>query len=458
MSDDPALWSTSRQAQAIRTGEISSRELLELYINRIESINGELNAVVTQDFAAARIQADAADKALAAGESSGPLHGIPVTIKDALEVRGMRSTGGAVELSNHIPDQDAPVVAAVRGAGANIIGKTNLPRWSADIQAYNEIFGQTGNPWNLERVPGGSSGGAAAAVAAGLSSFEIGTDIGGSIRFPAAFCGVFGHKPSFGLVPSSGYLDHAAGGTTEADVNVIGPIDRSAEDLELLLTILLRQEEPWKIDLESPSGQLNSLRVGTWLNDDFCPVDDIVLERTTAAAAALKTAGFNLVGDRKPAIDPSEASNLAMALVSAAMLQSGEDPGYTHRAWLEHHQAREAIREAWARLFEDIDILLMPVSFVPPFTHIHEGDFSSRTLLCNGETRAYADLVKWTMLVGMAYLPSTVPPIGLGRNGLPVGIQVVGKYGADLTTIRFAGALAELMGGYQPPPIALAAS
>ena len=138
-------------------------------------------------------------------------------------------------------------------------------------------------------MPGGSSGGAAAAVAAGLSSFEIGTDIGGSIRFPAAFCGVFGHKPSFGLVPSSGYLDHAAGGTTEADVNVIGPIARSAEDLELLLTILLRQEKPWKIDLESPPGQLNSLRVGTWLNDDFCPVDDIVLERTTAAAAALET-------------------------------------------------------------------------------------------------------------------------------------------------------------------------
>ena len=454
MSDDPALWTTSQQVEAIQMAKISSRELLEHYIARIERLNPKINAVITTDFARARSNADAADAAISEGRQTGPLHGIPATIKDALETRDLRSTGGATELSNHVPAQDAPVVAAVRDAGANIMGKTNLPRWSMDIQAYNEMFGHTGNPWNLERIPGGSSGGAAAAVAAGLSSFDIGTDIGGSIRFPAAFCGVFGHKPSFGIVPSTGYLDHADGGTTEADINVIGPIARSAEDLELLLSIMLRRTPPWEIRLAKPSGELKTLKIATWLDDDFCRVDESVLERTTAAADALKQSGFNVIGDCRPDLDPREASNLGMALVGAAMLQSREEVNHTHLDWLNQHQARESLKAAWARFFEDVDVLLMPVCFVPPFPHMHEGEFSTRTLECNGEIRPYSDLMRWTVLVGMAYLPSTVPPIGLSSSGLPVGIQIVGKYGADLTTIRLGGALSELMGGYQPPSIA----
>ncbi|MEM7018131.1 MAG: amidase family protein [Pseudomonadota bacterium] len=456
MNDTPALWSLTAQINAIKSGNLSCRELLELYIARIEKINPTINAVITTDYDNARQRADTADAALQRDEGLGPLHGIPITVKDALQTADLRSTGGARELKESIPEVDAPVVQAVREAGANIFGKTNLPRWSGDIQSYNDMFGTTSNPWNTEHVPGGSSGGAAAAVASGLTSFEIGTDIGGSIRFPSAFCGVFGHKPSFGIVPSTGYLDHQLGGTTEADVNVIGPIARSAEDLELLLGLMLKNESPWRVELPRPAAPLKDLRIASWLNDDFCPVDNVVADKHEDMVSRLEQAGYNISCNKRPAIDPMAASNLGLRLVSLATSQASKSKsGIDHRDWLEMHRQRLAINEVWARFFDDVDVLLMPVCFVPPFPHLQEGNFQTRTVQCDGEARPYADTVRWTILVGMAYLPSTVPPIGLGASGLPIGVQVVSKYGADLTSIRVAAAISELCGGYTPPPIAL---
>lgn len=463
MTDEPALWSAGRQAAAIRAGEMTSSELLERIIARIERINPDLNAVITKEFDKARESAAAADEALARGDTVGPLHGLPVTIKDALQTRGIRSTGGAIELQENVPEDDAPTVKAVKDAGAIVIGKTNLPRWSADIQAFNEMFGTTVNPWNKDSVPGGSSGGAAAAVAAGLTAFEIGTDIGGSIRFPSAFCGVFGHKPSFGIVPSTGYLDHEHGGTTEADINVIGPIARSAEDLELLLGILARKEKPLVADLAPPPDDVTSLRVAAWLDDPFCPIDKEVYDVIRAATDALADSGITVDRDARPDIDPRAASGLGMWLVGAATIQprprtakqdgNRKESGnpITHEQWLDAHLNREAIRAKWAEFFTRFDAILMPVAFVPPFPHNQEGDFSTRILLCNGEERPYADIVAWTILTGMAYLPVTVPPIGLGSSGLPIGIQVVGPHGGDYRTIRLAAHLSELCGGYQPP-------
>ena len=459
--DDIALWSTTQQALAIRTGDITSRQLLEHIIARIERLNGTLNAVITQDLASARIAADAADAAIARGDDVGPLHGIPITIKDALKVAGMRSTGGALELRDNIPDHDAPVVQAVRDAGAIIFGKTNLPRWSGDAQAFNEMFGTTVNPWNAARVPGGSSGGAAAAVAAGLTSFEIGTDIGGSIRFPASFCGVFGHKPSWGIVPSTGYLDHKAGGTTEADINVLGPIARSAEDLELLLGLLLRRDGPLVANIEPASKDVKSLRVAAWLDDPFCRVDAEVLAVTNSAVDALEASGVEVDRAARPDIDPAEASRLGFSLLFAATIQSSEDVSredtettteMSHRQWLDAHTRREQIRGKWAQFFDRYDAILMPISFVPPFAHNQEGDLTSRTLTCNGAERPYLDIARWTILTGMAYLPASVPPLGLGKSGLPISFQVVGPYGADYTTIRLAGYIADLCGGFRPPP------
>lgn len=224
-----------RLAGAIRDKELGSRELLDLYLGRIERLDGPVNALVTLDVERARAAAAQADEAMARGESSGPLHGLPITIKDAIATEGIRSTGGATELKDHVPTEDAPVVAKLKAAGAIVFGKTNLPRWSGDLQTYNEMFGTTSNPWNTDLIPGGSSGGAAAAVAAGFTSFEVGTDIAGSVRVPSHLCGVFGLKPSYGLIPQRGYFDHVGGGTTDADINVFGPIARSAEDLDLLL-------------------------------------------------------------------------------------------------------------------------------------------------------------------------------------------------------------------------------
>jgi len=464
ITEEIVFWSTTRQAEAIRGGEISSRDLLELLIARIETINPDLNAVITLDLEGARSLADEADAKLQNGDVVGPLHGIPITIKDALETEGLRSTGGATELHNNIPSKDADVVASVKDAGAIVFGKTNLPRWSGDIQAFNEMFGTTVNPWDGERVPGGSSGGAAAAVSAGLSSFEIGTDIGGSIRFPASFCGVFGHKPSWGVVPSTGYLDHEGGGIIEADVNVHGPIARSADDLEMLLKILIRKESPLVTALAPPPDDLSNLKVASWLDDPFCPVDTKVLTVMDAAVTSLEKAGISVDRNARPDVDPEDAFALGAWLVSAAMVQSlppetlegldveGASSKTTHREWLDRHAKREAIRDKWAEFFEEFDAVIMPISFVPPFRHNQEGDFGTRTLVCNGEERPYADLVRWTILTGMAYLPATTPPIGFDDEGLPISFQVVGPYGGDYTTIRLAGLIAELSGGYQPPP------
>ncbi len=320
--DTIALASTVRQAEAIRSGEITSRALLELFIARVERINPELNAVVTLDLERARPPRMRPMTAQARGDDLGPLHGVPITIKDALETEGIRSTGGATELHNNVPTRDAPVVRAVKDAGAIVFGKTNLPRWSSDIQSFNDMFGTTVNPWNPDHVPGGSSGGAAAAVATGLTSFEIGTDIGGSIRFPSSFCGVFGHKPSWSVVPSTGYIDHVNGGTTEADVNVLGPIARSAEDLELLLGILLRQDGPLVAQLPPAPEDLSTLRVAAWLDDPFCPVDAEVLEVMSAAVDALEASGIAVDRTARPDVDPAEASGLGMWMVTSAMLQS----------------------------------------------------------------------------------------------------------------------------------------
>ena len=464
ITEEVAFWSTTRQVEAIRKGEISSRELLELLIARIEKINPDLNAIITLDLEGARRLADEADAKLKDGELMGPLHGIPVTIKDALETKGLRSTGGASELHNNIPSKDAAVVAAVKEAGAIVFGKTNLPRWSGDFQAFNEMFGTTVNPWDSERVPGGSSGGAAAAVAAGLSSFEIGTDIGGSIRFPASFCGVFGHKPSWGVVPSTGYLDHEAGGTIEADINVHGPIARSAGDLEMLLKVLVRKDGPIVAALAPPPDDVTNLKVAAWLDDSFCPVDKEVLAVMDEAVTSLEEAGVSVDREARPDVDPEEASSLGLWLVSAAVVQSiapetlegleGESASAktSHRDWLVRCAEREIVRDKWAEFFDSFDAVIMPISFVPPFPHNQDGDFGTRTLICNGEERPYADLLRWTILTGMPYLPATTPPIGFDDDGLPISFQVVGPYGGDYTTIRLAGYIAELRGGYQAPP------
>jgi len=459
--DDLGVASATTLTTAIRERLLSSRELLELFLRRIDRLNPSLNAVVTVDAERAMDAATAADDQTASGAPLGPLHGLPITIKDAIETAGIRSTGGATELSTHVPDADAPAVARLRAAGAIVFGKTNVPRWSGDIQTYNDIFGVTNNPWDLTRTTGGSSGGPAAAVSAGLTSFELGTDIGGSVRIPASYCGIFGHKPSFGIVSQRGYLDRVGGGRIDADINVFGPLARSAEDLELLLGVLAgpNREDAvgWQLHLPEPRHQeLASYRVGIWLDDPEAEVDAEMDDLLAMAADALSAAGAYVEADR-PAVEMADAKRLFNDLILPAISVSldpdiGDALSGSHLAWLDNHQARTRMRQAWADWFTRFDVLLCPVMPMTAFPHDHHGTINDRVVTINGQPRNQSDTLAWTGLVGVVYLPSTVVPVGLTADGLPVGIQVVGPYLEDRTSLFVAARLAELTGGYQPPP------
>ncbi len=462
-NDSPALWTLREQAAAIRERRISSRELLDEYLSRIERINPALNAVVTLDEGPARDAAERADEATAgtgAGDL-GALHGLPVTIKDAIETAGIRSTGGAHELVGHVPETDAPAVASLREAGAIVFGKTNAPRWSGDIQTFNDVFGTTNNPWDHSRTPGGSSGGAAASVSAGLTSFELGTDIGGSVRIPSNFCGVFGHKPSFGIVPQRGYLDHVGGGLIDADINVFGPIARSAGDLSALIEVLARptgeDAKAWRLDLPAARhDDIREYRVGTWLDDPAGEVATEVGDVLTTAAEALSKAGAQ-VTDAHPPILLADAFALFSSLITPAISVStdkevGDAISGTHRAWLDNHEARTQMRRIWQEWFRDFDVLLCPVTPMAAFPHDQAGNLMDRSLTINGRARSQIDTLIWTGLVGVVYLPSTVAPVGFTPDGLPVGVQVVGPYLEDRTSLFVAGELESLAGGYTPPP------
>jgi amidase len=443
----------------IATREISARELLEHLLARLERHNPAINAVVTLDVERARAIAAARDAELARGEHAGPLHGVPMTVKDAIETGGIRSTGGAVELTDHVPNADAPAVARLRAAGAVVFGKTNLPRWSGDLQAYNEMFGTTNNPWDLTRGPGGSSGGAAAAVAAGLTPLELGTDIGGSVRIPSHFCGVCGHKPSFGVVSQRGYLDHVGGGTTDADINVFGPIARTVDDLALALDVLAGPDDErapaWQLALPPPRHTtLAEYRIGAWLDDDACPVSSDARAVLETALAELERAGAKIDRSARPAFALGDAVGVFMQLVGAAISVSLPDggPSIAHRDWLSFDQQRMRLRDTWRDFFRHYDVLLCPVTPTAAFPHQHDGDFLTRTITIDGVERPYLHHVFWTGMVGVALLPSTVPPAGRTTGGLPVGIQVVGPYLEDRTTLDVAQRITDVLGGFTPPP------
>jgi amidase len=456
-------WATAPatdQARAIRDREIGSRELLELYLDRIERLNPALNAVVTLVADRAREEADAADARAASGDELPPLHGLPITIKDAIETAGIRSTGGAVELRDHVPDQDAPAVARLRTAGAIVLGKTNVPRWSGDVQTFNELFGTTNNPWDVTRIPGGSSGGPAAAVAAGLTSFELGTDIGGSVRIPSHCCGTFGLKPSYGVVPQRGYLDSVGGGTTDADINVFGPLARSAEDLDMLLSVLAGPEPAravaWRLELPpSTTTSLAGLRLGVWLDDPDNPGERAMVEVLRRAVDRLADAGAK-VDDVRPPVDPAAQFELFRALIGPAVSvsagEAAEALGGSHYDWLLHDRERSALQTSWASWFESYDALLTPVLCSTAFPHLQEGNFLTRELVVDGAAREYMAVTWWTGMFGVLGLPVAVPPVGRTTAGLPVGMQVVTPFLRDRDAVRIAGLIAAAAGGYSVPP------
>lgn len=480
---DLAFRTATGLARALRSAEVSSVELLDLYAERVARLNPRINAVVATDWDAARKRAREADAALARGESWGPLHGLPMTIKDAYEVVGMPATSGAPELADHRPTTHATAVQRLIDAGAVVFGKTNLPLWASDLQSYNEVYGTTNNPWDVTRGPGGSSGGAGAALAAGLTPLELGSDIGGSIRNPAHFNGVYGLKPSHGLVPVRGHIPGPPGVLAEGDLGVAGPMARSAEDLDLALDVLASPDEThaaaWRLELPEPRAQrLRDFRVAAWLDDPLCPVDSDVRERLAHAVAALRDAGVKVDEKARPEIDAADSRGVYLRLLSsvttagvppaviermreAATRLSPADDGLaanmtrgavlSHRDWLSDNERRAKLRARWADFFRDYDILLCPAAPTAAFPHDHS-NINTRTIRIDGKEHAYFDQIFWAGLTTLVYLPSTVAPVGLAASGLPVGIQIVSGFCHDRSTTAFARALGEIVGGFQVPP------
>jgi amidase len=476
--EDVEYWSARAIAGAIATKQVSSREVLDHLLDRVSKLDGPVNAVVTIDADRARAEADAADGAVARGDDVGPLHGVPMTVKDTWETAGMRTTAGAPELRDHVPDDDAWPVAALRGAGAIVFGKTNVPLYAGDCQTYNDVFGTTNNPFDLERSCSGSSGGAGAALACGFTPLEVGSDIAGSIRSPAHVNGVVGHKPSFGIIPTHGHIPGPPGTLTEADIAVGGPMARTVQDCAIALDVLARPDRwnapAWRLELPPPRhDQLGAYRVAVWADDPACPVDRDVAHLVEQAATRLTEAGAAVDADARPAITFESAAGNFDALLAAAFsggypkdsfdrmaAAEGDDEVSTvkrltamrHRDWLSHHERRLQHRRRWEEFFAAWDAILMPVQPVAAIPHDHSSPLTGRTIEVNGAARPYTDLLRWVGVPGEAYLPATVVPVGLTPAGLPVGVQVVGPYLHDHLTLDLAARLLELCGSCPRPP------
>ena len=468
--------SASQLAARIRRRELGSRELLDLYLGQVEKRNPALNAIVTLDAERARARAAQADAAATRGEWWGPLHGLPITVKDTLETAGLRTTAGYPALAEHVPVTNADAVERCRAAGAVVFGKTNTPLLAGDWQSYNPVFGTTNNPWDPTRTPGGSSGGSAAALAAGMTAFEIGSDIAGSIRVPAHWCGVYGHKPTHGIVPVRGHIPGPPGCLAATDLSVVGPLARSAADLDLLLGVMAGppadRAVAWSLALPPPRhASLGEFRVAAWLDDRDFPVDAEVRQALERAVEALRSAGVRVDDAARPALGLPDAVRVYEALLWPILLTGyppeifermaahaaahPDDPSpfgrmarhgsSRHREWIIANEFREQLRAKCAAFFREYDVLLMPVNQVPAIRHDHAEPMTARVIGVNGQSLPYYDLMGWISLATLSHHPATAAPIGCTQGGLPIGVQIVGPYLEDRTCIGFAGMMAAIL-------------
>ena len=474
-------WTAYGLADAIRGREVSAREALEHMVRRVEALDGDINSVVRLDLDRARAAAAEADEAIARGDELGPLHGVPITIKDSFMTEGCVTTSGSPDLADYVPDHDAWPVARLREAGAIVYGKTNLPIFAGDIQSYNEVYGTTNNPHDVTRTCGGSSGGSAAALAMGFTPIEVGSDIGGSIRVPAHYCGVKGHKPSYGIVPAHGQIPGMPGTLTQADLAVAGPMARSARDMEMMLQLMSgpdRWQQPgWKLELPERSvDDFSQLRIAAWLDDPYCPVDSSTRRVMGDLVSLIESAGGHVDTEARPGFTLEKADRVFKSLLFAA-LSGGYSPeqlehlatidgdapadvakrssAQRHREWLANNERRLQLRERWREFFEGFDIVLMPVQPRGAIPHDHSEPQWDRTIEIDGVERPYLDLFGWTGPAGAGMLPSTVVPAGMGDDGLPIGVQVIGPYLHDITTIRAARLISKLCGGPPRPAMAV---
>jgi amidase len=478
--NDMHWWSARDLAAAIRGREVTSTEALEHAVESVAALDGPINSVVRLDLDRARAAALAADEAVAGGAELGPLHGVPMTIKDSFQTQGCITTSGSPDLGDFVPSEDAWPVARLRAAGAIPYAKTNLPIFAGDIQSYNDVYGTTNNPHDVERTPGGSSGGSAAALAMGFTSLELGSDIGGSIRVPAHYSGVMGHKPSYGIVPAHGQIPGMPGTLSQADLAVAGPMARAVDDLELSLELLAgpdRWNTPaWRLDLPAARAtELGDLRIAAWLDDKYCPVDGSTRRVLAELVAAVEGAGGRVDTEARPRFTLGKADTVFKDLLFAALSggysretieriadSAADSPrgraersaAVRHRGWLAHNERRLQIRERWREFFGEFDVILLPVQPRGAIPHDHSEPQWARTIQIDGVERPYLDLFGWTGPAGAGMLPATVVPAGIGDDGLPIGVQIVGPYLEDRTTLQAARLIAQLNGGCPRPALA----
>jgi amidase len=468
----------------LRAGHVTAAGALADCLAAIERDNRALNAVVAIDRAGAEAAARACDAARARGERLGPLAGLPLTVKDVLDVAGLPTTAGDPGRAGAVAAADAPVVARLRAAGAIPFGKTNVPLNAADFQTSNELFGATGNPWDARRSPGGSSGGAAAAVAAGLTPVELGTDLAGSLRLPAHYCGVASLKPSLGVVPVDGVYAGVPGGRVPSDLLVAGPLARCVADLALLFDVIAgpdaRLAPGWRLDLPRPPAGFRP-RVALWLDDADCPPEPAVATAIRAAAARLAdVADVADVGEVRPpwAGEAFFATHLALLYAAQALAAPAESYDYfvrrderwpeggnplasptallaagltlRHRDWLEARERQAAFRDAAAGFFADWDVVICPAApTVAPLPDPRRLD--RRTLPLGAGAVPALRHAYWAAPASSLYLPAVTVPVGLA-DGLPVGAQVIAPFLHDHHALAVAALLEAVTGGYRPPP------
>ena len=477
---DPTFLPAWRLAELVRGGAIGCLELLDHFIARVERLDGRTNAVVVRDFDRARDHARALDQQRKEGRTA-PLFGVPMTVKESYGVAGLRSTWGFEAYRNHVVHEDALAVKRLKKAGAVIFGKTNVPVALQDWQSYNPIYGASSNPWDPGHTPGGSSGGAAAAIAAGLTGLEIGSDIGGSIRVPAHYCGVFGHKPTWGLCPTRGHALMAVAAMT--DISVIGPLARSATDLGLVLDAIAGPDEA-ETELATPLPQpramrLADLRVAVWSSEPGHETDTEISAAIDAVAGFLEREGATVSRTARPEFNVAEAFHLYLELLATALSARHSDEtlermragkarfaaddmsvraiqartvDMTHRDWLRLNERRFQMRRAWGALFHEWDVLLCPPITTAALPHMHEGETWERRMTVNGRDIAYNDMLFWPGVTCAFHLPASVAPIGMTRAGLPIGVQIVGPLYGDRTTIQVAGLLEQHWRQFVAPP------
>jgi amidase len=469
----------------LQARQVSAVELLDRAIARIEAHDGKLNAVVVRDFERARAAAAEADTALARGERR-PLLGVPMTVKEAFNVAGLPTTWG-IPGTERIPvREDAVAVARLKAAGAVVIGKTNVPLNLIDWQSYNAVYGVTNNPWDPARTPGGSSGGAAAALAAGYVSLELGSDIGGSLRVPASFCGVLAHKPTHGIVPLRGSGPPGSPSLSvpvQVDLAVAGPMARSAGDLALALDVVAGPDNAdavaYKLVLPPPRHtNLKDFRVLVVDEHPLLPTAAAVRSALGNIADRLAKSGVKVARTNPLLPDLERAGRTYTQLLAAvfgaefpddvyARLQSAaaalppDDAGLatislrgsvmSHREWIRTDRIRTGIADRWRQFFREWDVLLCPIMPTPAFAHDHS-DMNARRISVDGAQVPYRGQTMWSSIATLAGLPATAMPIGLSGDGLPIGMQIIGPWLEDRTTIAFAGLVEREFGGFVAPP------